>query len=273
MCTNQKLNLFLKLLNVINLLSKWQTSYINLKKLMLSGKLQETFRKFEQQFEIYITAAGIMVKTAVIQRATLLHVIGPDAVEIFNSFKWNEDRDTAGDGKKVEKILGKYEMYCSPQCNVTYERHQFNIRNQNEGESIDAYVTSFRVLSKTCEFGDLADSLLRDRLVCGVKKKTVRSRSLREADLTLQKAIEICRSAETSSQQLKAMQSLSAEGNGDIVRKKEFKNKPNKSAETKAETIQICDNVDINMKHVSALLLVKFAKTATTKKTFCQEMR
>ena len=222
----------------------------------------ESYRKFSESSSSslkYILL--IKVKPAVIQRATLLHVIGPDAVEIFNSFKWNEDRDTAGDDKKVDKILGKYEMYCSLQCNVTYERHQFNIRNQNEGESIDAYVTSFRVLSKTCEFGDLADSLLRDRLVCGVKKKTVRSRSLREADLT----IEICRSAETSSQQLKAMQSLSAEGNGDIVRKKEFKNKPNKSAETKAETIQICDNVDINMNHVSALLLVKFAKTATKK--------
>ena len=154
-------------------------------KLVLSGNLKENFRKFKQQFEIYITAAGIKDKTADIQCATLLHVIGPDAVEIFNTFKWNEDGDTAGDDKKVDKILGKYEKYCNPQCNVTYERHQFNIRNQNEGESIDAYVTDLRILSKSCEYGDLADSLLRDRLVCGVKKDTVRSRLLRETDLTL----------------------------------------------------------------------------------------
>ena len=59
-------------------------------------------------------------------------MIGPKAVKIFNTFKWNEDGDTTGDDKKVGKILGKYEKYCSPQCNVTYESHQFNIQNQNE---------------------------------------------------------------------------------------------------------------------------------------------
>ena len=71
---------------------------------------------------------------------------------------------------------------------MTYERNQFNIRNQNEDESIDAYMRDLRILSKSCEFGDMADSLLRtvcDRLVCGLKNDTVRSRLLRETDLTL----------------------------------------------------------------------------------------
>ena len=88
-------------------------------KLVLSRNSKENFRKFMQQFVIYIIAAGIEDKVADIQCATLLHVIGPDAVEIFNTFKWNEDGDTAGDDKNVDKILGKYEKYCNPQCNVT----------------------------------------------------------------------------------------------------------------------------------------------------------
>ena len=142
----------------------------------------------------------------------MLHVIGPDAVEIFNTFKWNEEGDNPGDDKKMEKVLGKYEKYCSPKSNLTYERHQFNIRNQNEGDSIDSYVTDLRILSKSCEFGDLTDSLIKDRLVYEVKQDTVRSRLLRETDLTLQKATDICRAAETSTQQLKAMQGMSAEG-------------------------------------------------------------
>ena len=123
-------------------------------KLVLSGNLKENFRKFKRQFEIYITAVGIKDKTVDIQCATLVHVIGPDTVEIFNTFKWNEDVVTAGDDKKVDKVLGKYEKYCCLQFNVTYERHQFNIRNQNEGESIDADVTDLRILSNSCEFGD-----------------------------------------------------------------------------------------------------------------------
>ena len=106
-------------------------------KLLLCGNLKENFRKFKQQFDIYITAAGIKDITEDIKCATLLYVIGPDAVEIFDTFKWNEEGDNPGDDKKMEKVFGKYEKYCSPKSNLTYDRHQFNIRNQNEGESID----------------------------------------------------------------------------------------------------------------------------------------
>ena len=104
---------------------------------------------------------------------------------------------------------------------TTYERNHFNIRNQREFEFIDYYVTELRIFSKSCEFGDLKDSLIKDRLVCGIKQDTVRSRVPRETDLTFKEAIiGICRVAETSTQQIKAIQGMSAEGIVDIVRKK-----------------------------------------------------
>ena len=93
-------------------------------------------------------------------------------------------------------------------------------------------------MSKSCEFGDLTDSLIKDRLVCGVIKDSVRSRLLRETELTLQKAIDVCRAAETSSQQMKVIQSTSSEANGsnvdfvkkNIVKSKSVKNTDNKPA-------------------------------------------
>lgn len=210
-------------------------------KLLLSGNLKENFRKFKQQFMIYLTAAGITGSTEDVKCATLLHVIGPDAIEIFNTFRWDQEGDTEGDDKKLDKILSKFEKYCSPKSNLTYERHQFNIRNQNEGESIDSYVTDLKILSKTCEFGDLTDSLIKDRIVGGVLKDSVRSRLLRETDLTLQKAIDICRASETATQQMKAMQSSSAgatSGNVDFVRRKTEKSKPMKNTDSKSTASQ-----------------------------------
>ena len=65
-------------------------------KLVLNGNLKENFRKFKQQFEIYITTTGLKDKTADIQCATLLHVIGPDAVEIL----------THSSGMKTETLEG-----------------------------------------------------------------------------------------------------------------------------------------------------------------------
>ena len=91
-------------------------------------------------------------------------------------------------------------------------------------------------MSKSSEFGDLTDSLIKDRLVCGVIKDSVQSRLLRETELTLQKAIDVCRAAETSSQQMKVIQSSSSGvtgGNVDVVNRKIVKSKSLKNTDNK----------------------------------------
>ncbi len=55
------------------------------------------------------------------------------------------------------------------------------------------------------EFADLTDSLIRDRIVCGIKDNNVRARLLHEADLTLEKAIDTCRANEITSNQMKML--------------------------------------------------------------------
>ncbi|XP_061729004.1 uncharacterized protein LOC133533931 [Cydia pomonella] len=64
-----------------------------------------------------------------------------------------------------------------------------------EHESIDQYVFELRKLAQSCEFGNLNDGLIKDRLVCGIVSAAIRERLLREDDLTLNKALEICRAA------------------------------------------------------------------------------
>ena len=38
---------------------------------------------------------------------TLLNAIGSDAIEIFNAFCWNQEGETLGDDKKLDKVLSK----------------------------------------------------------------------------------------------------------------------------------------------------------------------
>ena len=172
-------------------------------RLSFDGNLKENFRKFKQQFNLYATATGLNDKTDDVKSSTLLTVIGPEALEVYNTFSWAETGDAAGDNMKVDKIIAKFEKYCNPRRNVAYERHVFNTRAQMESESIDGYVTELKILASSCEFGDLKDSLIRDRIVCGVRNETVRLRLLREEDLSLQKAMDICRASEASEQQIK----------------------------------------------------------------------
>jgi len=69
--------------------------------------------------------------------------------------------------------------------------------------AVDEYVTKLRSLSSTCEFGALTDDLIRDRLLLGTKLDQVRPKLMSEADVTLQRALEICRSCEQTQRQLR----------------------------------------------------------------------
>ena len=102
-------------------------------------------------------------------------------------------------------IKKKFKEYCNPRKNVTYERHSFNTRTQKEGEPLDAFVTELKQKASLCEFGELKDSLIRDRIVCGIRNDTVRARLLRERELALQSAIDLCRAAEVFESQLREM--------------------------------------------------------------------
>ena len=47
--------------------------------------------------------------------------------------------------------------------------------------------------------------MIRDKVMFGVRDERIKERLLREADLTLNKALDVCRAADTSKQQIEAM--------------------------------------------------------------------
>ena len=76
------------------------------------------------------------------------------------------------------------------------------MRNRKLGESISQYMAELRRLSQYCEHGDSVESMLRDRLVCGVNHDRTQQRLLSEgANLTLQKAMDISLSLESAIRQ------------------------------------------------------------------------
>lgn len=49
---------------------------------------------------------------------------------------------------------------------------------EQQGETVDQYVTDLRSKAKTCEYGPLTESLIKDQLVYGVTSDKTRSRLL-----------------------------------------------------------------------------------------------
>ncbi|XP_074655641.1 uncharacterized protein LOC141909154 [Tubulanus polymorphus] len=113
--------------------------------------------------------------------------------------------ENAGDENDVGKIIPKFDDFTVGEINVTYERYIFNSRNKKADESVDKYVSDLRTLARTCDFSDLADSLIKDRIVLGIDDSDVRKKLLETKELNLSTCINICRAAESSSRQLKSM--------------------------------------------------------------------
>ena len=134
------------------------------KPLNLDWKIANNWTRWKQRYEIFSLASGLTRKDAKIQAATFLHVAGADALEVYNTFTWENDEDKL----KVDKIVEKFNTYCIPRKNVTWEQYVFNTRNQHAGETIDQYVTDLQTKAQTCEFDELKDSLIRDRIVCRI---------------------------------------------------------------------------------------------------------
>ena len=130
-----------------------------------------------------------------------LYLIGSKGREIHETMKF----ETPEKDRTIEELLKSFDEYCDPKRNETVERHKFFMRNQEEGESFDKYLTELKILEKTCDFGTLSDSLIRDRIVCGINRSSLRERLLREPNLNLKSCIDLCRASELSKERNKSL--------------------------------------------------------------------
>ena len=171
--------------------------------LSLQGNPSENWRRWIQRFDLYLTASGKIKEDEKVQCAILLHVIGEEALEIYNTFKFA----TGEDPNKISVLKKKFEDYVNPRKNTVFERYRFWECKQQEGETIDQFITELKTRTRSCEFGDQHDSMIRDRIVFGVRDNRLKERLLRESsELTLEKAASICRAGEASSSQVKELE-------------------------------------------------------------------
>lgn len=105
------------------------------------------WKNWSKQFKIYLLASNLDLQSDKRKVALLLHNMGPQCLEIFNSF--NEDIDSV----KYENLLKLFEQHFIPKVNLAMERHTFFTRRQKTEESIVQYATALENLSNTCGFG------------------------------------------------------------------------------------------------------------------------
>lgn len=193
--------------------------------------MDSNWRCFKQQFELYMAAMGLDSKPDARKIALLLTVAGPQAIEVFNTFEFEE----VGDRNKYDKVVEKFDVHCSPQKNTVYERYVFRSRMQQPEETFDCFVTDLKLKAQSCDFGELRDSMVRDQIVYGIHDKRTRERLLRDSKLTLDEAERLCHASELALQHAKTFNETSVTAVHDgakiaVVEKKMRKNMPQKSS-------------------------------------------
>jgi hypothetical protein len=101
----------------------------------------------------------------------------------------------------VVVLKRKFREVCEPRRNVIMERHIFNSRKQATSESFENFLSDLKIKATTCEFGALHDDLVRDRIVSGIHSAYVRKQLLKEPNLTMDRAVQICQIHEQTDKQ------------------------------------------------------------------------
>lgn len=167
----------------------------------------DLWRKWLRQFRVFLKASGVSKESSDVQASLLINLIGPEGYDIYSTLKFKAEKDN----EEVEKVIDAFNEYFGTKTNVIMVRFKFFTRIQEKGESIDEYVTALKLLSQRCEFEQLEDSLVRDKIVCGVADSALRDRLLRADDLTLEKAIKICQANELSTDENRQIEGVKSE--------------------------------------------------------------
>ena len=169
--------------------------------LSLDGNVCESWKLFKQKWLNYAIITNLSTRTREYRVALFLHTIGDEALKVYNGFTFADENTVT-----VNDIIGKFDTFAVGEVNEIYERFIFNKRQQGEGESFESFLSAIRSLVKTCRYcEDCVDSIVRDRIVLGVADPNTQTALLKERELTLQKSIDICKSAENAAQQGKTL--------------------------------------------------------------------
>ena len=195
----------------------------------MKGDIVNNWEFFKQQWDDYEVATGLEGHDQKIRLTTLRSVMGKECVQIFLNLKLSEEQRN-----NVNECITALEAYFKPKRNVVYERYIFNTCGQIEGETVDGYVNRLKKHASTCGFGTLNDELIRDRLVLGINDEGTKLRLLKEDKLTLDKAINLCRSSEIATKQLNVLKQEATKSEGVHVVKQQRPQRMRRSTNTTA---------------------------------------
>ena len=139
--------------------------------------------RWRNRFQQFRDASGLSTETASKQVSTFLYSLGEEAESVLASTGITPD-----DRKDYSKVLEKVDGFFKVRKNIIYERARFNRRNQQSGETAEQYIMALYDLAQHCDYGEMKDEMIRDRLVVGICDSSLSEKLQLDPALTLETA-------------------------------------------------------------------------------------
>ena len=169
------------------------------------GKIEE-FDRSKEEWPQYVERLGHFfaandIESAEKKRSVFLAVVGPTTYRLLHNLLAPAK---PGDSS-YEELVAKLTKHFNPTPSEAVQRFKFNTRVRKPGESVSTYISELRSLAEHCNYGSSLESMLRDRLMCGIQDEGIQKRLMAEPKLTYAKALELAQGLEAAS---KSMQEL-----------------------------------------------------------------
>jgi len=128
----------------------------------------DNWHRFKDQWDNYEVVIELSDASSEKRAAVFLTSVGLEAYDVYCAMHFESDEEC----KKIENVVADFEAFCIGAVNVTYERYRFNKRTQEAGERFYVFLGEIRRLARACDFGTAEESIVRDRIVVGLKDDT-----------------------------------------------------------------------------------------------------
>ena len=182
-----------------------------------SDNLAVQWSRFKSEFQIYAIAKGVAKMEEEEQIANMLLLMGPESVPIYQQFSFN----TSTNKRTLVNTMALFAQHFEPVKNLIYERVKFNQLKQDQSQSIHQFIVSLQTQAENCEYGDMKNELIRDRIVVGVHDSKLREYLINIEDLDLPTCIQKAKQYVANHEQASRMfDSATVAENVDYLQKK-----------------------------------------------------
>ncbi|KAG7190737.1 hypothetical protein KM043_006810 [Ampulex compressa] len=172
------------------------------------GDMAGNWRRWKNDFMIFMKLTDYINKSSDIKANFLKNRLGQVGLAAIEELSFNKPEDV----DNMEILLQKLDTYFDPPKNEVVERYNFFIRKKQNNERIEDYINSLREKSKTCNFGELTESLIRDKIILELKDDIFRKKVFEVENLDLAKLISMHTEHNIDTEQMKR---ITKENTGD----------------------------------------------------------